>query len=486
MKKLIVSILMICFSTMYFSESPKVSDNQTGKDVITNENYNLEEKVLYSRVFESVIWGMPAVNYEMMHQAFVKNLKGNDNQILFWSKPSDWKNQFLTPNAEVLYFMPFFNTKDVGPVVIEIPKAESDNSIVGSIMDSWQAALEDVGPAGADKGNGGKYLILPPDYKGEIPTGYIVLPSENYTGYALLRSMPKSTNSKDVASALEYGKKIKIYPLSSIKNPPKTKFLDAVNTVMDGSIPYDERYFELLNNVVQAEPWLARDKAMIETLKTVGIKKGDKFQITSDPKKLEIIKSAAKDAQKWIDREFESMPTYFSTGKWFLPVDEEVVAGFISNYSVKDSYPLDQRAMLFFWAFSSIKHAGDSGQNQKYIIAARDKNGDQFDGSKTYHLSVPANVPAKQYWSVTLYNRDTHTLIRNVSHNSLASFNSKIKINEDKTVDIYFGPKAPNGKESNWIPTKAGEKFEVLFRFYGAEKPIFDKTWVLPDVEKID
>ena len=271
MKKLIVSILMICFSTMYFSESPKVSDNQTGKDVITNENYNLEEKVLYSRVFESVIWGMPAVNYEMMHQAFVKNLKGNDNQILFWSKPSDWKNQFLTPNAEVLYFMPFFNTKDVGPVVIEIPKAESDNSIVGSIMDSWQAALEDVGPAGADKGNGGKYLILPPDYKGEIPTGYIVLPSENYTGYALLRSMPKSTNSKDVASALEYGKKIKIYPLSSIKNPPKTKFLDAVNTVMDGSIPYDERYFELLNNVVQAEPWLARDKAMIETLKTVGL-----------------------------------------------------------------------------------------------------------------------------------------------------------------------------------------------------------------------
>lgn len=485
MKKLIVSILMICFSTMYFSESPKVSDNQTGK-VAANESYNLEEKVLYSRVFESVIWGMPAVNYEIMHQTFVKNVKGNDNQILFWSKPSDWKNQYLTPNSEVLYFMPFFNTKNVGPVVIEIPKAEAENSIVGTIMDSWQVALEDVGPAGADKGNGGKYLILPPDYKGEIPSGYIVLPSENYTGYALLRSMPKSTNSKDIDVALEYGKKIKIYPLSSVSNPPKTKFLDAKNTVMDGNIPYDERYFDLLNNVIQTEPWLDRDKVMIEKLKTVGIKKGSPYKLTTDSRKLEIIRTAVKDAHTRIDGEFDLVPPYFSTGKWFLPIDEEVVAGFTSNYSVKDSYPLDQRAFLFYWAFSTIKHAGDSGQNQRYIFTTRDKSGVSLDGSENYHLSVPANVPAKQYWSVTLYNRETHSLIRNVSHNSLASFNSKIKINEDKTVDIYFGPKAPRGKESNWVPTKAGEKFEVLFRFYGAEKAIFDKTWILPDVEKIN
>lgn len=441
---------------------------------------------MYSKVFETVIWGMPAVNYEVMHQEFITKLKGTDNQILYWSKPSDWKNQFLTPNTDVLYFMPFFNTKNVGPVVIEIPAAESGNSVVGTIMDSWQSPLEEVGPAGVDKGKGGKYLVLPPNYKGEIPAGYIALPSKNYTGYALLRSVPKSSKKEDVTTALKYGQKIKIYPLSAEKNPPKTKFLDASNTIMDGSIPYDLSYFELLNNIVQIEPWLERDKVMIEALQTIGIKKGNKFELTSDPKKIEIIKSAIADAYKYLNNEFDSIPTYFSSGNWILPADEELIAGFTSDYSIENSYPINQRGVLFYWAYSTLKHAGGSGQNQLYLISTKDKNKSILDGSKTYRLSVPANVPAKQYWSVTLYNRETHTLIRNVNRNSFSSLDPNIKTNTDNTVDIYFGPKAPKGMESNWVPTKAGEKFEVMLRFYGAEKPIFDKTWMLPDIENIN
>src|SRR6202008_242584 len=122
----------------------------------------------------------------------------------------DWKNQTLTPNPDVIYLMAFFNTKD-GPVVIEIPP-EGDGVINGSIMDPWQAALEDVGPAGVDKGKGGKYLILPPGHKENVPDGYVGLPSANFQGYALLRSILKSGSEADVKAAVAYGKRIKLYP----------------------------------------------------------------------------------------------------------------------------------------------------------------------------------------------------------------------------------------------------------------------------------
>jgi hypothetical protein len=113
-----------------------------------------------------------------------------------------------------------------------------------------------------------------------------------------------------------------------------------------------------------------------------------------------------------------------------------------------------------------------------------DKDGRPFDGGNTYRLSVPANAPVKLYWSATVYNRATHALIRDMPYSSRASNSVGIQANADGSVDVYFGPKAPAGKESNWVPTSAAGQFEVLFRLYGPEKPLFDKTWKLPDIEK--
>src|SRR6185436_8615600 len=155
----------------------------------TLSTQDLTRRTIERRAVEAVIWGMPAVNTDLMYQAMLK-LGGKPNQIVYWPGLLDWKNQTLTPNPDVIYLMAFFNTKD-GPVVIEIPPAD-DGVINGSIMDPWQAALEDVGPAGVDKGLGGKYVITPPGYQGAVPDGYIVLPSRNYLGYALLRSILKS------------------------------------------------------------------------------------------------------------------------------------------------------------------------------------------------------------------------------------------------------------------------------------------------------
>jgi hypothetical protein len=243
------------------------------------QNFSAEDiarRTTERRAIEAVNWGIPAVNYDRMFQAMVHDAKGDFNQIVYWSGFSDWKNQTLTPNPDTIYFKPFINTKDVGPMVLEIPPAEG-GSITGTIMDSWQAALEDVGPAGVDKGKGGKYLILPPDYKGTVPDGYIALQSSNYQGFALLRSIVASSSDADIAKAVAYGKRIKLYPLSQASNPPPTTFVDAINVVFDATIPYDLRFFQSLDRMVQTEPWLERDKAMIDMLKSIVSDEASKF-----------------------------------------------------------------------------------------------------------------------------------------------------------------------------------------------------------------
>ena len=263
---------------------------------------DLARRTIERRAVEAVIWGMPAVNYDLMYQEMLK-LGGKPNQIVYWSGLLDWRNQTLTPNPDVIYLMAFFNTKD-GPVVIEIPPAD-DGVINGSIMDPWQAALEDVGPAGADKGVGGKYLILPPGYKETVPDRYISLPSANYQGYALLRSILKSGSEADVKTAVAYGKRIKLYPLSEAANPPPTVFLDAIGVVYDSTIPYDLRFFQSLDRFVQSEPWLTRDKAMIDQLKSIGIEKGKPF--SPDETTQRDLNAEAGEAHAWLDLKYGTM-----------------------------------------------------------------------------------------------------------------------------------------------------------------------------------
>jgi hypothetical protein len=182
----------------------------------------LAHRALERRAVEAVIWGMPAANFDLMYQAMIRDAKAGagSNKIVYWSKLSDWKNQTLTPNPDAVYFMPFFDTKDVGPVVLEIPPADEGGSITGSVMDCWQAALEDVGPAGVDKGKGGKCLILPPGYKEKVPAGYIAMPSDNFQGYALLRSILQTGGDTGVAKAVEYAKRISCIRSHKRRSPP--------------------------------------------------------------------------------------------------------------------------------------------------------------------------------------------------------------------------------------------------------------------------
>lgn len=439
----------------------------------------LVQRTIQRRGIQAVIWGMPAVNYDLMYQAMTQ-AEGSFNQIVYWSRLPDWKNQTLTPNPDSIYLMPFINTKDVGPVVLEIPPAD-DGLINGSIMDCWQTPLEDVGPAGVDKGKGGKYLILPPHYKQRVPDGYITLPSENYLGYALLRSILESGGEVDIAKAVAYGKRIKLYALSKAANPSATVFVDAINTVFDSTIPYDLRFFQSLDHIVQAEPWLERDKAMIDQLKSIGIEKGKPFN--PDAAAQELLKESAHEARAWLDVRYESFfsAPYYQRSQWAVPASQEVIEGLESFFATPDSYPIDGRGALYSVAFFCAKHLGTG---QFYLMTIKDREGRPFDGASSYRLTVPSNAPVRQYWSATVYDRATHALIRNLPWSSRSSQTPGIQRKIDGSVDIYLGPKAPSSKESNWIPTSAGGKFEVLFRFYGPEKALFDKTWRLPDIEQ--
>ena len=348
------------------------------------------------------IWGIPAVNYDLMYQSHVRDAKGAINQIVYWSRIPNWKNQTLTPNPDTIYLMPFFSTKDVGPMVLEIPPAD-EGSITGTIMDCWQAALEDVGPAGVDKGKGGKYLILPPGLQGQGSRRLSShLPSHDLSGLALLRSILKSRSEADIAKAVAYGKRIKLYPLSQAANPPQTTFVDAVDVVFDGVIPYDVRFFESLDRMVQAEPWLERDRAMIDSLKSLGIEKGKPFNPDREDRRT-FSHPPAQEARPGSIARYETgyAPLRRSGTRWFLPADESCVEGRRGRLHARPTSIRPTRA-----GRSTISPSAASStwaRASTTCSSRRDKDGNPLDGAATYRLHVPPKPPVKQYWSAVLY-----------------------------------------------------------------------------------
>ena len=252
----------------------------------------------------------------------------------------------------------------------------------------------------------------------------------------MLRSILKSRAPADIAKAAAYGKRMRLYPLAAAAQPPQTVFVDALQTVVSCVIPYDLRFFQALDRFVQAEPWLERDRAMIDSLKSPGIQKGKPFK--PDAATVALLESAAQEALALFDQRYETIYAPHNEGMhWFLPADAELLASVGSGYTQADSYP------------------------------------------------TPPKPPVHQYWSTGLYDFATHALIRNVPLASRSSQSPGLMTNADGSVDLYFASKAPAGKEANWIPTDAKGRFEAVFRFYGPDEALFKKTWVLPDIERM-
>ena len=308
-----------------------------------------------------------------------------------------------------------------------------------------------------------------------------MLRSLTQQNYALFRAVLSEGTQEAVDSGLDYCQQVRSYPLSEAANPPATDTEDLTGKLVDGIIPYDIRFFEALDRIIQAEEWLPRDQAMTEIVGAVGIKKGETFAPTEHTKA--ILERAVSEAHLWIRDTYENgFPPFYPGTQWFFPTSQEMRVAQESEYQDPGSYPWGNRAIPYHMAFIGLKHLG---AGQFYLVDVKDSDGKLFDSAKTYRMRVPIDVPVTQYWSCAMYDADSHAFIRENVKYSVSSLTPGLTVNDDGTVDIYVGPKAMPGLEANFIETGKSQAFELMFRFYGTKPEIFDQSWKLNDAELI-
>jgi hypothetical protein len=372
-----------------------------------------------------------------------------------------------------------YNVKD-GPWVLEFPAAEGAG-LFGTFSDAWQVAVVEVGPAGDDAGKGGKYLIIPPDFKGEAPAGYLPVRQATYNGYAAFRAIPVTQSAEGVAKALALVKKLRLYPLLKANTPPEQKHIDISGKPFDGIARMDDTFLDSLAKMINEEPVQARDLVAMGQLRSLGIEKGKEFK--PDAATRAVLKKAVAQAHAGFMEATTRLTPYWPGGKWGLPSffgESGAKTGY--TFQTENGLDVDERGAMFFFACGPPKKLGAA---TFYVVAAQDATGALLDGGNSYRLNVPPNVPAKQFWAVTVCDLETAAFIRKAPIVEINSY-QKLQKNADTSVDVFFGTKAPAGRESNWIYTDPGKGWTVIFRFYGPKKAVFDKTWVLPSIEKVE
>lgn len=441
---------------------------------------SLEDQVAYQRAFEAVVWSQPAVGIYGIRRAMTKyGMK--DNDVMAMSKTLRPRHEFLTANNATPYITANADLRN-GPVVLEIPPATEKGTMYGQVVDAWQVSIADVGPSGADKGKGGKYLFLPPDYKGQTPDGYIVVPSPGYRMAFAFRSI-KLPGMND-ADANAYAKTMKLYPLSEADNPKPTRFFDGFTERLSSLPFYDHRYFQDMYEIISVEPVLARDKVMMGMLASIGIEKGKPFN--PSPKMKEIMTRAATDAYFYMQERTEKVwmkNLWWSDRHWadFFILDPK--RGFA--WETETAVLYDNRADMYHPGVYYPKKVSDKPATV-YLCGMADSKGRPLVAGKNYKLNVPKDVPVKQFWALVVYDYATFAFIYNpLERVGLNTYDKpNMKVNEDGSVDIYIGPKAPEGLESNWIPTQGKRPFPIM-RIYGGDEAFWDKSFKLPDLEMI-
>ncbi|WP_216601803.1 MULTISPECIES: DUF1214 domain-containing protein [Ruegeria] len=479
------------------SASPVFSQsfNDTG-DILARsaEVEDIEYKIMVQRATQTAIWGMPAAGMIDFLKGIRRDLGGDYNDIIYLNKPFDSKHGFLTANDVTAYAWASM-TSEPGPLVIEVPAATDKVNYFGTIVNAWDVPIVDVGPDGFDEGVGGKYLMLPPGYEGEMSleelteAGYLPFETDTYEyGFSF---RPKLTNGGTDADAAEYAQTIKVYYLSEADNPPPNNYLEASEVPYDSLPYYNETFFQDLNDYVQNNPIRPQDKVMVNFLKDLGIEKGKPFE----PSELQM-----QAMNEGLLLAYASMQNYFVTpGKAMIPLwvddsgemrsqwliwdfaDGQPEAGF--PYETETEVLVDARAGgSYFWITYLPKQLGGG---TFYLTGLRDSDGEMYDHNQTYKLNVPADTPADDFWSVIVYSMETKSFIRNVDPVGLSERDTDaMQANEDGSYDIFFGPEAPEGMESNWIPTT--EPYFLLFRLYGPQEGWLESGWMLGDLEKVN
>ena len=384
----------------------------------------------------------------------------------------------LTYNTESIYASGFVDLKEQGAVVVEVPP-----NVLGVVNDGWQRWLVDLGLAGPDKGNGGKYLLLPPGYNGDMPEGYFVVKCPTYRNWVMVRGFVQDTGTGDMALDY-YRKKFRMYSLAT-GSGEGANYVSLSFVKADTTHPRDVTYFDLLDKIVQYEPASAFTPYQLGLLKTLGIEKGKPFAPDERMKKLLAEGVAIGDAiakANAFENRLDGVHIY-SDRKY-----EYIFVGGKYDFTADNVLLLDARSLFHYTAIvvTPAMAAKMVGVGSQYLATYRDEDNQFLMGQNTYKLHLPKGIPAKNFWSVTVYDPDTRSLLQNEMTKPSVSTYDKPDVNEDGSVDIWFAPEAPTGKEKNWIRTIPGEGWFIYIRLYGPLEPFFDQSWKPDDIVKME
>ena len=435
-----------------------------------------------ARAVDVFINMMPAVSMYNIRQGQRDIGHTKSNQIVIAEQMGDSKPLVLTWNNTSLYTWGFLDLKADGPTVIEIPP-----DVLGILDDMYFRYITDMGAAGPDKGKGGKYLVLPPGYDGDVPEdGYYVVQSRTYTVWNFMRGYVRDS-VKDAADNIKNN--LKVYPLAQKDNPPKMEFLNMSGLAEYQTIPpNDFSFYEDLNAIIQEEPLDFIGPETRGQIAAIGIVKGQPFQ--PDGRMRRLLSEAADigNAYARANTVFPRDPGH----RYYTDTDSEWVMAFADNdsYFLKDgARRMDSRLWMHYNAVcvTPAMALTKPGAGSQYAIAGLDSKHQPLDGAKTYRLHLPPNVPVKDNWSVTIYDTQTRCMLQ--TDQQYAGINSSaegLQQNADGSVDIYFAPKAPEGKESNWIQSIPEKSWFIILRAYGPLQPWIDKTWRPSEIELVE
>jgi len=428
----------------------------------------------FQRGVQAFLTALPAASTYACRRGF--RTFGPDNQtMLITESLMDSRELLLTANTETIYNMAWLDTKD-GPLVLEVPP-----NVLGVIDDFWWRYLTDLGNWGPDHGKGGKYLLLPPGHTGDVPEGYFVVRSRTYGNLMFCRGF---IVDGDLRPAVENAKRnFRVYPLARAADPPVMNFVNISGQSFNTIHSNDLSFFDELAHVVQEEPLDAVDPETRGLLASIGIRKDRPF--APDARMKSILADAAAvgnaTARAIVFSTRERDAYYYPNSAWkmlYIGSDNEFSPGGVLN--------LDARTYYFYFGTGNspafvVKRVGFGSQ---YAIAEHDAAGQYLDGAKSYRMHLPPDIPAKNFWSLLVYDPQTRSMLQtDQQFPSTGSQKKGLIINPDTSVDVYFSPKPPAGKETNWIQTIPGKGWWVILRLYGPLEPWFDKTWRPGEIE---
>jgi hypothetical protein len=458
----------------------------------------LRDELLFQRATQIYLWALPLINTLGMQVGSEKAFGAGYNVLPIWKQRLNAKTLITTPNSDVLYAMSFVDLGKDGPLVIEAPPM-----LQGILLDYWQRPIPvdggrffgDIGIAGPDGGKGGKFLLLPPGYKGAVPKGYYVYKSGTNNVFIFLRAFYK--DPKNLAPAVAHLEKTKIYPLHGKATAKPMVFPDASGVPVNMLPISNGSAFDQLKLLLDKEGDNLAGPDWLGMLAAIGIVKGQPF--TPDAHTREILDRAAKTAYKMSrvigfqetvsGRSFRVYPDRH----WINPVDNLTPSSprttvDLSMLNVAGEYrDLDTRIWFFtnYYSVSPAMSTKIPGKGAAYLIAFTDSDGEPLVGDSDYRLKLPPKIPAANFWSVTLYDAANASGLANGQPFPSLGSRDQPQQNTDGSTDLYFGPKALKGKEGNWLGTVPGKGYFVVFRLYGPTEAALDRSWKPGDFEKV-